>query len=127
MGKTLFEKLTCVGESITLQQSVTDNINRILNCGGVLDAVDNGESGGVVLNSIYRNGLAAVVDQPSVNSAQQDQYRANLVKLLLQFEPRLKSVSVNHFINQGLQSVCSLKIELSCGEFEQEFVFKQVV
>ena len=129
MNKTLFEKLTCAGDPYTLLQSVSVNIDRLLNCGGVLDAaIDvNGEPGRLALGSIYPKGLAAAVDQPAVNSAQQDQYRANLVKLLLRFEPRLKSVTVNRFINRGLQCVCSLKIELIGGEFEQEFVFKQVV
>ena len=127
MNKTLFEKLTCAGEPITVKQSVTDNIDRILNSGGFLDAVVdlNGDHSRAGLNGIYRNGLAFLVDQPAVNSAQLDQYRASLAKVLMRFEPRLKKVTVNSFCNQGLQSKCRLNIELVDGEFEQDFIFKQ--
>ena len=127
MNKTLFEKLTTAGKPLTMRQSVSDNIERILSCGGFLDAAieDNSEPGSVAPNSIYRSGMEAIVDQPGVNSPELDQYRENLVKLLLRFEPRLKNVTLNGFVNMGYQSACRLKIELIDGEFEQEFIFKQ--
>jgi predicted component of type VI protein secretion system len=125
MNKTLFEKLAFAGETFTIRQSVTDNISRILNSGGFLDAAigGNGETGRVALGSIYRNGMPSIIDQGMGNQVQQAQYRATLAKLLLRFEPRLKSVTVSRFIGQGMRSSCRLKMALMDDEFEQDFVF----
>ena len=128
MDKALFERLTNVSEDFSLQQSVTDNINRILCCGGFLDATtgQSVDAGREAMDSIFRNSMPSIVDQSFGNEEQQSIYRARLAKLLLRFEPRLKSVKVNSLSQVGLRSSCRLKIELIDGEFEQEFVFGNV-
>ncbi|MFT4929472.1 MAG: putative component of type VI protein secretion system [Phenylobacterium sp.] len=128
MDKTLFEKLTGVAEDFTLQQSVTQNIDRILCCGGFLDAATGNtvDSAREATDNIFRHALPSAVDQSMGNEEQQAIYRATLAKLILRFEPRLKNVTVNNVAQVGLRSSCRLKIELVDGEFEQEFVFGQI-
>ncbi len=125
MNKTLFEKLTRPGETITLKESVVANIDHILSAGGLLDATLNGEinASRQSLGSIFVNGLSAIVDQSSNSPDQLQQYRTTLRKVLLRFEPRLKNVTVNSISGGTIQSSCQLKIELIDGEFEHQFVF----
>jgi len=127
MDKTLFEKLTCSDQTLTLKQSVINNIARLLSCGGFLDnevnnrvEAQNGDS-----ISIYPNSLSVIVDQSKADEDEFKKYQAGLEKLILRFEPRIKKVEVNGFRHQGMQVGCSLKIELYDEEFEQNFVFNQ--
>lgn len=123
MNKTLFEKLTVGDESLTLKQSVINNIDRIFSSGGFLDADSDSQPGTNVLDSIYHNGVASVVEQSAMNGEQLREYRLTLAKVLLRFEPRLKNVTVSSIKSLGIGSSCRLKIELIDGEFEQDFVF----
>jgi predicted component of type VI protein secretion system len=127
MNKALFEKLTMAGEEVTLKQSVTANIERILSGNGLLDADTDiaVDAAKVALDSIYRRGLPYIVDQSSASEAQMQHYRAAICDVLMQFEPRLKSVSVQALTSRGLWSSCRLKIALMDGEFERDFAFSQ--
>jgi predicted component of type VI protein secretion system len=126
MDKTLFEKLTCSNQTLTLKQSVINNIARLLSCGGFLDdEIDQRKettSDGSI--SIYPNNISAIVDQSSEDEEQFKVYQAGLEKMILRFEPRIKNVKVNNFRHQGTQVGCSFNIELH-DEFEQHFVFNQ--
>ncbi|WP_281557495.1 hypothetical protein [Thalassomonas sp. RHCl1] len=125
MAKSLFEKLTLPGQPMSLKQSVTNNIARLLDSGGYIDAALDlrSDSGHMITDSIYPHAMAAIVDQSAGNKEQQELYQARLEQTLLRHEPRLKAVTVYSVLSQGMRTVCRLKIELVNEVFEQEFVF----
>ncbi|WDD96571.1 hypothetical protein [Thalassomonas actiniarum] len=125
MVKSLFEKLTLPGQPLSLKQSVTNNIARLLDSGGYIDAALDlrSDSGHMLTDSIYPHAMAAIVDQSAGNKEQQELYQARLEQTLLRHEPRLKGVTVYSVLNQGMRTVCRLKIELVNEVFDQEFVF----
>ena len=125
MRKILFERLTQPQQPFDLRHSVAENIDRILSCGGYLDEATGkgGETGRLVLDSMFRNGLASLVDQSMDNNELLTRYRAALSKVLLRYEPRLKNVTVGQFVHTGLRARCRLKLELVDDTFEQDFEF----
>ncbi|WDE09387.1 hypothetical protein [Thalassomonas haliotis] len=125
MSKSLFEKLTLAGQPLTLKQSVTNNIARLLDSGGYIDAALDlrSDSGQRLTDSIYPHAMAAIVDQSAGNKEQQQLYQARLEQTLLRHEPRLKAVTVYSVLNRGMRTVCRLKIEVVNEVFDQEFVF----
>lgn len=127
MDKTLFEKLTSHDKALTLQQSVINNITNLLHFGGFLDdEIDDINSNENSLSgSIYPNSLSAIVDKSGANKEEFKAYQAGLEKLVLRFEPRVKSIKVSGLKHQGVQIGCNIKVELYDGEFEQHFVFNQ--
>ena len=127
MDKSLFEKLTCCKKTLTLKQSVINNISRLLNCGGFLDDEVSRKSqlASQQLNSIYPNSLSSIIDQSLDNKELLTSYQKKLQQLILRFEPRIKNVKVKSLKSQGLQMGCNLKIELYEEEFEEHFVFNQ--
>jgi len=126
MDKTLFEKLTLPDKALTLQQSVINNITKLLHFGGFLDdEIGSNNSGNSLSSSIYPNSLSAIVDNSGADKEEFKAYQSGLEKLVLRFEPRVKSIKISGFKHQGMQVGCNLKIELHDGEFEQHFVFNQ--
>lgn len=125
MAKAFFEKLTCAGKEISTRESVINNVERILNFGGFLDAGVDGFSQRSFsrINGIYRNGLMAVVDQSLDNRGQIAQFQGEIVHVLKAFEPRIKDIQVLDIGHAGQRSRCQLKIQLVGGNFEQNFVF----
>lgn len=125
MAKAFFEKLTFAGQTINAKQSVINNIERILNFGGFLDAGVDGYNNQAVsaMEGIYRNGLIAVVDQSLDNQQQIKQFQQNIVQVLKVYEPRIKNVQVLNIGSVMQRSRCQLNIELAGEQFEQSFVF----
>ncbi|WDE02760.1 hypothetical protein SG34_015035 [Thalassomonas viridans] len=128
MSKSLFEKLTLAGQPLSLKQSVTNNIGRILESGGYIDAALDlrSDSGHMLTDSIYPHAMAAIVDQSAGNKEQQELYQAKLEQTLLRHEPRLKAVTVYSLVSLGMNTVCRLKLELADEVFEQEFTFANI-
>ena len=125
MSKAFFEKLTQAGRVVSTRESVINNVERILNYGGYLDAGVDASVGPANsrLKGIYRTGLVAVVDQSLDNKDQIIQFQLEMVRVLKAFEPRIKQVEVVNIGQSELRSKCQLKIQLSDEDFEQEFIF----
>lgn len=125
MAKAFFEKLTQAGQEITTKESVVNNIERILNFGGFLDAGVDGFSHRAVsaIDGIYRNGLLAIVDQSLDNQQQIAQFQHDIIQVLKIYEPRIKKMQVLNIGYVGQRSRCQLSVELAGDNFEQSFIF----
>ena len=125
MERTLFEKLIIADVSMTLRQSVIDNIDRILGSDGFLDSENLASELNSRLNieNNFHYGIRSITEQSAVDSEQLQSYKESLVKILLRFEPRLVNVEVKEIFIKGIHSTCNLKIRLIDGEFDQVFVF----
>lgn len=130
-NKALFEKIAFAGKSMTLKQSVIDNIDRILSCGGFLDADNHKQSISPyskkrdpgVTDCLFRHRIKSIVEQSAMTNEQRRYYKDSIAKVLLRFEPRLRNVTVSNIVSRGVKSSCRLKIELIDFEFEQDFIF----
>lgn len=117
MTLTLLEKLDRTRHRLTLEQSVCDQIQRIVSTRTYLgDAPD-------WLSYVTAFGVPEIVDQFAVNSEEHEQYRATIRRQILALEPRVQDVEVQAIQVQGDRAFCQLAIKLKDIAIQERFYF----
>ncbi|MGS2718696.1 GPW/gp25 family protein [Eionea flava] len=117
VAKTLFEKLDASCESYSLEQSVRDQVQRIISTRTYLGSKP-------VLDSwVTGFGVPEVVGEYSHAGDEHAQYQEVLRKKILEFEPRLVDVQVKNITSYSDRANCRLLLKLEDIELEEQFFF----
>ncbi len=115
--KTLLEKLDSSCQSLSLKESVCNQVQRIISTRMYLGSVP-------VLDSwVTGFGVPEIVEEYSNTGNDHDEYRALLREKILAFEPRLVDVKVKKLTNYTDRASCQLLLQFKEGEIEEQFFF----
>lgn len=113
--KTLLEKLDSSCQQLSLEESVCNQVQRIISSRMYLGDKP-------VLDSwVTGFGVPEVVDEYS--QSENEEYLKILRKKILEFEPRLIDVKVKSITSYTDRAQCQLLLKLDEGEIEERFFF----
>jgi predicted component of type VI protein secretion system len=115
--KTLVEKLDSSCEHQSLQQSVRDQIQRIISTRMYLGDTPLANSW------VTGFGVPEIVDEYSHTGDAHTHYRELLRRKILEFEPRLIDVKVKNVNSYSDRASCQLVLQLEECELEEQFFF----
>jgi predicted component of type VI protein secretion system len=117
MNRTLLEKLDSRCHRQTLQQSVCQQVQRILATRSYRRAMDGAGS------FVVAFGIPELLDQFKGDDDAQRIYRQRIREQLLALEPRLTDVDVKAIHSDGSRAHCQLILHLGQEQVSEHFYF----